>query len=175
MRFALNLTVLETDRLLLRMFSTDDAEFVLELVNGPSFVQFIGDKGVRSIEDARRYLLDGPIASYEQHGFGLFLVTLKADQAAIGLCGLVKRDSLKDADIGFAFLPAFWSKGYAVESASAVIALANSSFGLTRILAIANPENARSIRVLEKLGLRFEQMMRLPEDRHDVALYGMDL
>jgi hypothetical protein len=114
------MTVLETDRLLLRKFSVADAEFILELLNQPSFLRFIGDKGVRTLADARDYILQGPVASYERHGFGLYLTVLKEGALPIGMCGLLKRESLADVDIGFAFLPRFWAKGYALESALAL-------------------------------------------------------
>jgi RimJ/RimL family protein N-acetyltransferase len=116
-----NLNVIETERLLLRKLSLDDAGFIVELLNEPSFLQFIGDKGVRSLDDARAYIQQGPMAMYEQHGFGLFLTALKEGNEPIGMCGLIKRESLPDVDIGFAFLPAFWSRGYALEAATAVM------------------------------------------------------
>src|SRR5258708_2407137 len=123
--------VLETDRLRLRWLRADDAEFVLQLLNEPSFLTYIGDIGVRSIEDACNYILTGPVASYEQHGFGLYLVELKENGQPIGISGLVKRATLKDPDIGFAFLPAYWSKGYAGESAAAVLTYAREALGLS--------------------------------------------
>src|ERR1700704_4791358 len=111
------MTILETDRLLLRKLTADDAEFILDLLNQPSFLQFIGDKGVRTLDDARQYILAGPVASYERFGFGLYLTALKESQVSIGICGLIKRETLEDVDVGFAFLPQFWSKGYAFEAA----------------------------------------------------------
>jgi len=105
---------LTTQRLLLRKFDTSDAVFILRLLNEPSFIKFIGDKGVRSLEDAQQYILNGPVASYEKHGFGLYLVLLESDNTPIVMCGLIKRPALADVDIGFAFLPEFWNKGYAL-------------------------------------------------------------
>src|SRR5438067_6305543 len=157
--------MLETERLVLRKLSTDDAEFILGLLNEPSFLRYIGDKGVRNLDDARHYILTGPVESYERNGFGLYLVELKEAQLPIGMCGLVKREGLTDADVGFAFLPAYWSKGYAVESASAVLAYAREVLGLKRILGITLPDNQSSINVLKKIGLKFERMVRLSEDR----------
>jgi RimJ/RimL family protein N-acetyltransferase len=153
---------LETGRLILSQFSLDDAAFILELLNDPSFLQFIGDRGVRTLEDARGYLLNGPMDSYARNGFGLYLTKLKDGDIPIGICGLVKRDGLEDVDIGYAFLPQFWSKGYATESASAVMDYGRNVLGLSRIVAITSPDNEGSIRVLEKLGLRFEKMVALP-------------
>src|SRR6478736_5082404 len=111
-----NTPVLLTERLALYRFTLDDAPFAMALVNDPSFVRYIGDKGVRTLEDARGYLEKGPLASYERYGFGLFKVVRRADGEAVGMCGLLKRDALDDVDVGYAFLPAFWSNGYALES-----------------------------------------------------------
>jgi RimJ/RimL family protein N-acetyltransferase len=151
------MSVLETERLRLRRLDEGDAEFLLGLLNEPSYVRNIGDRGVRTIDDARRYLAERFVASYERHGFGLYLVELKATGEAIGICGLVKRDSLADPDVGFAFLPRFWSKGYATESAAAVMAYGRDALGIGRIVAIVSPDNAGSIRVIEKLGLRYDR------------------
>jgi [ribosomal protein S5]-alanine N-acetyltransferase len=167
--------VLETERLTLRRLSLDDAAFILELLNDPSFLRFIGDKGVRNLEDARQYVLKGPIASYQQLGFGIYLVALKTTRVPIGMCGLVKRDALEDVDIGFAFLPEFRSQGYALESAAAVKDYGLSVLGLQRLLAITNKDNEASIRVLEKIGLKFERMIRLTEDSPEIRLYTSDV
>ncbi len=148
------MNVLETERLTLRRITLDDAEFIRGLLNEPSFLEFIGDRGVRTLDDARAYIRNVPVASYERFGFGMFLACLKESGTPIGICGLLKRDWLEDVDVGFAFLPAYWSKGYAVESASAVMAYGRSVFGLSRILGITKPENEGSIRLLEKLGLK---------------------
>lgn len=166
--------ILETERLVLRQFDTDDAEFILELLNEPSFIQNIGDRGVRTLEDARSYIMRVPVASYEQHGFGLYLVLLKESGAPIGMCGLIRRDTLDDVDIGYAFLPRYWSKGYAVESALAVREYARDVVGLKRLVAITDPDNEGSMRVLEKIGLRFEKMVRLSEDDIELKLFGAD-
>jgi len=163
--------VLETDRLILRRLTTGDAEFVLELLNEPSFLQYIGDRGVRSLEEAREYIVNRLVASYERNGFGLYLVELKESRIPIGISGLVKRDALPDADIGFAFLPAYWSKGYAVESAAAVMNYARDVLGLTRIVAITSLDNEGSAKLLGKIGLRFERLIKLSEDAEEVKLF----
>lgn len=165
--------VLETERLVLRHLSVDDAEFILGLVNEPSWLRFIGDRGVRTLEDARQYILTGPVASYKQFGFGLYLVELKETEAPIGICGLLKRETLDDVDVGFALLPQFWRKGYAFESAAAVIEHGRDDFGLRRIVAITSPDNHGSIRLLEKLGFHFER--RLGEGDSGVKLFGRAL
>jgi len=167
--------VLETARLTLRQLSADDADFILRLVNEPSFLHFIGDRGVRTIEDARRYIVNGPIDSYERHGFGLYLVELKEGRAPIGMCGLIKRESLSDVDVGFAFMPQFWSKGYAFESAAAVMAHGRGALGLDRIVAIVSPDNAGSIRLLEKLGFAFGRMIRMSEGEPEIKLFVSDV
>jgi len=158
--------VLETERLILRHFNSDDAPFILTLLNEPSFLRYIGDKKVRSLDDARQYILSGPRASYERHGFGLCQVELKASHTPVGMCGLLKRDELPHADIGFAFLPDYWNKGFAFEAASAVLNDARERLKLDRVLAIVNPDNDSSIKLLEKLGFRFARM------NGDVKLYA---
>ena len=158
--------VLETQRLILRRFNLADAPFILRLVNEPSWLEFIGDKGVRSLEDARGYLTRGPLDMYERHGFGMYMTELKPERVPIGMCGLIKRDTLPDVDIGFALLPEFWGRGYAYEAASAVLLdHARRDFDLERILAITSPHNESSIRLLEKMGMTFERLLELtPND-----------
>ena len=167
------MAVLETNRLALRRLSTGDAEFILELLNGPSFLRHIGDKGVRTLEDARHYIRTGPMASYERFGFGLYLVESKEGREPMGICGLLKREALKDVDVGFAFLPRFWSRGYAFESAAAVLAHARTVLGPQRIVAIVSPGNVASISLLAKLGFRREGLTRLSEDGPDLELFGV--
>jgi RimJ/RimL family protein N-acetyltransferase len=166
--------VLETDRLTLRHLSTGDAEFILELLNEPSFIRYIGDKQVRTLEDARGYVLDGPVKSYETYGFGLNLVELKSERKSIGICGLLKRDTLPDPDMGFAFLPAYWNHGYAFEAAAAVMNHARANISLETILAITSPDNEASAKLLGKIGLRFDRVMKLTEDAEEVKLFTSD-
>jgi [ribosomal protein S5]-alanine N-acetyltransferase len=167
--------VLETERLVLRRLELADSEFILELLNDPSFLRFIGDKGVRTRDDAQEYIRSGPMASYERFGFGLFLAARREDGVALGICGLLKRESLPDVDVGFAFLPRYWSNGYAFESASAVLSYGKKTFGLTRIVAITSPDNTASIRVLERLGMSFESMIRLEGDGPEVRLFACEV
>ena len=162
---------LDTARLRLRDLAPADAPFILTLLNEPSFIQNIADRGVRTLDAARAYIENGPVASYARFGFGLYLVELLASGAPIGICGILKRDTLPDPDLGFAFLPAFWKQGYALESAAAVRHYARAELGLGRLLAIVNPSNASSIRLLEKLGFTFVRMMRLPVENADVKLF----
>jgi RimJ/RimL family protein N-acetyltransferase len=166
--------VLETDRLILRRLSVEDSGFILELLNEPSWWRFIGDKGVRTLDDARDYILKSLVAMYERLGFGLYLTELKGEGVPIGICGLIKRDSLEDVDIGFAFLPKFWGKGYAYESASAVMAYGKRHLGLHRIVAITTPDNYDSAKLLEKLGFKFERVVKLADDSAEVSLFASD-
>ncbi|WP_309670757.1 GNAT family N-acetyltransferase [Gemmatimonas sp.] len=142
-----------TARLALDQFTFDDAPFIVELLTDPDWMRYIGDRGVRTIDDARTYLANGPMASYATNGFGLYRVSLREGGIPIGMCGLLKRDALPDVDIGFAFLPAYRAQGYALEAAAAIVADARDRLGLTRILAIVTPGNVGSIRVLQKLGM----------------------
>lgn len=167
--------VLETDRLILRWMSTEDAEFILGLLNEPSWLRFIGDRGVRTLEQARNYILNGPRAMYARLGFGLYTVELKESGIPLGICGLIKRDFLDDVDVGFAFLPAYWGQGYAYEAASAVLIYAAEVLGLKRIVAITALDNHRSARLLEKLGLRFERMVKYPDEDREVRLFAVEL
>ena len=168
------MTVLETERLILRHFNPNDAPFILVLLNEPSFLHYIGDKKVRTMEDASQYIVNGPVATYERHGFGLYQVELKDTHTPIGMCGLLKREELPHPDIGFAFLPDFWNRGFAFEAANAVLTDARERLKLNRILAIVNPDNNASIKLLEKLGLKFEQNLKLAADRDEVKLFATD-
>jgi RimJ/RimL family protein N-acetyltransferase len=165
-------SVIQTPRVDLRELSLDDADYILELLNEPAFIRFIGDKGVRNLSDARDYLTQGPIESYVRNGFGLYAACLR-DGTPMGMCGLVKREGLDDPDIGFAFLSRYWSKGYAVESAGAVLAYGVEELRLPRIVAIASPDNWSSIAVLEKIGFKFERMIRLVDHSPELKLFGI--
>lgn len=159
----------------LRRLSAEDAGFILRLLNEPSWLRFIGDKGVRTLEDARAYILNGPVEMYSRLGFGLYLVELKADGAPVGICGLIKRDALEDVDIGFALLPEHWGRGYAYEAASAVLAYGREVLGLRRVVAITSADNDSSARLLEKLGLRFERMLKLSAGSAELRFFGTEL
>jgi RimJ/RimL family protein N-acetyltransferase len=165
------MTPLDTERLFLRRFTVDDAPFVLTLLNEPSFLRYIGDKKVRNLEDARQYILNGPVASYEANDFGLYLVEFKEIRTPIGMCGLIKREELPDPDIGFAFLPDFWNKGFAFEAAAAVLHDVRERLRLQRLLAITSLDNEASIKLLQRLGFRFDSVIRLSADREQVKLF----
>ena len=144
--------MIETARLWLRRFTSGDAAFALRLLNEPSFIQNIGDRGVRNLEQAVRYLEDGPLASYAKNGHGLEAVLLKESGQTIGMCGVLKRDALPDRDVGYAFLPEFWSQGYAREAVAATLSAARETLKLEAVAAYVSPGNAPSIRLLEKFG-----------------------
>ncbi len=166
------MNTLETERLSLQHLTASDAEFLIELLNDPSFIRNIGDRGVRTVQDAHAYVQNGPAASYAKNGFGLDLVILKDTGEPIGMCGLIKRPTLDDVDIGYAYLPRYWSKGYAVEAASAVKQYAQDVIGLKRLVAIVDPLNLGSIRVLEKIGFTFEKMVKLSADDIELKLFA---
>jgi [ribosomal protein S5]-alanine N-acetyltransferase len=163
--------VLETERLRLRWLTLGDAPFIFELVNDPSFIRFIGDKGVRTIEDAEKYISNGPVASYEKFGYGLYATELRDNSALIGICGILKRDTLPHPDIGFAFLPAYWNLGYACEAAEAVMRHARAAFNIDTILAITTPNNEASGKLLGKIGLTFDRMIKLTPESDEVKLF----
>jgi [ribosomal protein S5]-alanine N-acetyltransferase len=163
--------VCETQRLRLRHLSPVDAPFILELLNDPEFIRNIGDRQVRTLDDARLYILDGPVASYEHSGFGLYRVEMKDTSVPIGICGLLKRDYLEDVDVGFALLAPFRGAGFAFEAAAAVLRLGRETLGLERIVAITAPDNDGSIKVLRRLGLEFERMIRVPGEDRDTRLF----
>jgi len=167
------MTSLQTQRLLLRQFAVDDAEFILTLLNEPSFLRYIGDKKVRNLDDARQYILNGPVASYERNGFGLYLVELRDSQTPIGMCGLLKREELADPDIGFALLSDFWNKGFAFEASTVVLNDARERLKLQRILAITSLDNDASINLLQQLGFTFEGLRKLAADREPVKLFAL--
>jgi RimJ/RimL family protein N-acetyltransferase len=167
--------ILETQRLTLFELTRADAPFILDLVNQPSFLQFIGDRGVRTLADAEKYIENGPAASYARNGFGLWRVVSKESGEAIGMCGLIKRETLEDVDVGYAFLPQFWGKGYAFEAVQGVLAYAKTRAGLSRVVAIVDPTNQASIRVLEKAGMQFVKMVRLAADDIELKLFAVDI
>lgn len=166
-------TITNTERLLLRHTTPLDAAFYSQLVNEPAWIANIGDRQVNSLDDAKLQITDRLIASYQQHGFGLYLVVLKSSVLPIGICGLVKRDTLQHPDIGFAFLQAHWGQGYALEPAQTVLKHAADELGLTRVLGITTAANARSASLLLKLGLRFQGQVQVGEESRD--LYQMDV
>ena len=166
---------LETERLCMRRLTLDDADLMLAIWNDPAFIIHVGDRGIRTIAEARENMSEGALKLYEDYGYGPYRVALKSDDTAVGTCGLFRRKGLEDTDIGYGFLPEFCRRGYAYESARAVLEHARADIGLARIIAIVSPDNAASIGLTERLGLRFEKTARLPGEGKDVSLYSISL
>lgn len=167
-----NKYILETERLQLREFNLEDTPFVIELLNSKGWLQFIGDRNIKTEEQAQNYLINGPLKSYVDNGFGLWLVGRKSDQKPLGMCGIIKRQTLPNPDIGFAFLPEFAGQGYAYEIASAVLLYAKNDLKITKIAAIILPENIKSIRLIEKLQFNFVKTISFPPENEALQLYG---
>ena len=169
--------ILDTDRLHIRQLQLSDADFYLGLLNEPSFHEHIGDKGVRNIEDAKHHLEQGPIKCYRDYGYGLYLVLLKPSESngtqeiPIGICGILKRPELPQADIGFAFKPEYWGKAYAYESARALLDFEVKRHELSHVLAITSPNNQASQKLLQKLGFQYEGLHHLKPDAEAVSLF----
>ena len=164
--------IIETERLILRKFTVDDAPFMLELLNTPSWLRFIGDRNVHSVEEAKQFLINGYLKSYATHGFGFYLVVEKITQNFIGMCGLIKREVLDDVDIGFAFMPNFMGKGYGFEAAWATLYYAQNILQLDKVIAIVNPKNEVSIGLIKKIGLHFEKNITLYPEKKELMLFS---
>jgi [ribosomal protein S5]-alanine N-acetyltransferase len=163
--------VLQTPRLALRHLEHADAPFVLELYNEPGWLRYIGDRGIRTLEDAQRHIAEGPAKMYVELGYGLYLVESRASGERLGICGILKRDTLPDVDLGFAFVERFCGRGYAYESAQAVISHASRHLGIRRIAAIASPDNHASERLLRKLGFALQPQLYRAKSGQDLSLY----
>lgn len=164
---------IQTERLLLVPTSEEDASFIMELVNTPKWLKYIGDRNIESVEDARNYICEKMLPQEKRLGFGNFTVVRKSDQRRLGTCGIYDREGLTGFDIGFAFLPEFEGKGYAYEAANELLKVAFSKFGLNEISAITTKENIASQKLLEKLGLTFQKMTTIPNDSEDLMLYSI--
>lgn len=163
--------ILETERLLIREFTPDDAPYILEQLTSEEWLRFIGDRNVYDLAGARNYLVNHLIPSYAAKNFGFYAVDLKSNETTIGMCGLVKRDELEDIDIGFAFLPAYFKKGYAYESAKAVLDFAFGNLKQERICAITMVENESSINLLQKLGLQYKKQVLFDNPPEELMLF----
>lgn len=164
--------ILQTQRLILRKLSFNDTDFIIELVNSPGWLHYIGYRNIHTTEDAIRYLGDGPLKSYEQNGFGLLLIQLKTTGTPIGMCGLLKRDTLPLPDLGYALLPAYEGKGYITEATSAYLTYVEQQLQIEKLMAITSLNNEKSIRVLEKLHFVFERYMNMSGDDNPVRLFS---
>ncbi len=167
--------VVESERLRLLEFTDADAPFILRLLNEPSFIQRIVDKRVRNLDQARAYLASGPLASYAEHGFGLYRLERKEDGVTLGMAGLLQRAALDHPDLGYALLPEHWSRGYAREAAAALVDRAAQHYGWPRLLALTQPDHERSIHVLETLGFRYSRDVWLDPDQPELKLFTLDL
>ncbi|MBL0594780.1 GNAT family N-acetyltransferase [Aeromonas veronii] len=162
--------MITSSRLILREMIVTDAPFILELLNDGDFYRYIGDRGIRTLEQAQEYIQQGPAVSYARYGHGLYLVERKEDGASLGICGLIKRDTLEQVDIGYAFLPQYRGQGYAIEAAQAALADGKSRLGIGQVVAIVTPGNERSIGLLAKLGLVRSRLVKLSEDADECLL-----
>ena len=167
--------VLETKRLLIRHFVRDDADFILRQLNEPSWLEFIGDKNVYNLNDAKKYIELVELSMYQKYGFGMFLVFDKQTEIPMGLCGLMKRDDLDHADLGYALLPEFWQQGYALEAVQSILEYTKHTHGLSRILALSKSSNASSIKLLNKVGFTFERDLKLMENEENLQIYQLNL
>ncbi len=189
--------IIETSRLILREIVETDSAFILDLLNQPSFIKYVGDRNVRTIEETEIFIANRLANSYAENGFGLYAVELNAEfgttadartiafeiqnpkskiqNLLIGICGFVKRDTLPDADIGFAFLPQFCGKGFAFEAAEAMMRYGKTELSLRRVLAITTQNNETSGKLLKKLGFKFERLIKLPHDAEELKLFSFDV
>ena len=166
--------IVETERLILRKMNLDDGDFILELLNEPDWIRYIGDRGIRTLDAALKYIEDGPMAMYDEHGIGLYIVELKASATPIGVCGLIQRDFLKDVDLGFGFLSKYWGKGYAYEAASAVLQYGTDKLGYGRIAGFTSLDNEKSANLLQKLGMKDEGEIRYSTTAKYVRLFAIE-
>lgn len=164
--------IFETDRLFLREFAEDDTDFIIDLLNSPGWLKFIGDRNVKTSEQAKEYLKNGPIKSYKENGYGLSMAILKEGNKPIGMCGIIKRDYLENPDIGFAFLPEYEGKGYALEVATATVKYAEEKLQISKIFAFTLPSNTKSIKLIEKIGFKFVKNITIPNDSEELMLFS---
>ena len=166
------MNVISTDRLLINRITLDDAGFILKLINDKDWIKNIGDKGIRTIEETEEYIRTRFLKAYDEVGFGFYSLILKSDQQIIGIAGLVDREGIDHIDIGYGMLPEFRGKGYAFEATKAIYDYGYEELKLKKIVAIVNPDNTSSIKLLSKLGLEFERMIRFPDEEIDIMLFS---
>lgn len=165
--------IISTERLILKLADINDAEFYLQLVNTPKWLQNIGDRNVHSVEDAKRYITNKMLPQHEKLGYGNYTVVKKSDNKKIGSCGLYDREGIDGLDIGFAFLPEYEGKGYAYEASNKLKEIAFSKFNITKISAITVKENLNSQKLLRKLGLKFRSIITIPNDDEELLLFEL--
>ena len=167
--------VIETERLDLRRITLEDAEFIHQLYNEPAFRRNIGDKNIKTVEDATKFIENSPLQDYKKQGFSMFLVALRSNNTPIGVCGLLKREYFEEVDLGFAFLEAYWSKGYGREAASSVMEYARTDMGLGKLVGITSAKNTSSIKLLERLKFVYDRTLTLPGYEGDSKLFAITL
>ncbi|EPD51380.1 hypothetical protein HMPREF1210_01978 [Paenisporosarcina sp. HGH0030] len=166
--------IVETERLILRHLNEDDAEFIVELMNEPDWIKYIGDRGIRTAEGAKEYIVEGPMTMYKEHGIGLYLIEMKENAIPIGICGLLHRDFLRDVDLGFAVLSKYWGKGYAYEAAEATLTYGAEDLGYRRIVGFTSLDNEKSANLLQKLGMKDEGTIKYASTSEDVRLFAKE-
>lgn len=171
----MNPPLISTDRLFIRKFDLNDAEFIYQLLNSEAWIKYIGNRNIRNLEDARNYIANSPLYFYQKFGFGPYLVALKDRYEPIGMCSLIKRDTLNDVDLGFAFLDPFIGKGYAYEASKAIIEFSEKTLALKKLVAIALPDNTASLKLLEKLGFRYQNNIQFPNETEELMLFSLTL
>jgi len=170
------MVIAETDRLLLSKITIDDAPFILELVNTPDWIKYIGDRNIKTVEQAETHIKNNQLKCYETHGFGYYKLQVKAENLkTIGTSGLLRRDNLEHVDIGFSFIPDYHGKGYGFEAASEIMKLAKDKFNIKTLCAITLPINQPSINLLEKLGLSYQKTVKPFEDDEELLLFAKNL
>lgn len=164
--------IFETERLNVREFNENDKEFIFTLLNSPGWLKFIGDRNIKTLEDARLYIVNSPMFSYHKFGFGPYLVELKGSAIPIGMCSLIKRDTLDDVDIGFAFLSEYSGKAYAFEASKALLDYAKKDLNLKKLVAITNQDNIASINLLKKLGFKSEGAIKIQGEEEELFFFS---
>lgn len=171
----MNSPLISTDRLSIRKFNLDDADFIYRLLNSEAWIKYIGNRNIRNLEDATNYIVNSPLYFYQKFGFGPYLVALKDTHEPIGMCSLIKRDTLNDVDLGFAFLDPFIGKGYACEASKAIVEYSNNTLALKKLVAITLPDNTASIKLLEKLGFLYQNTIQFPNETEELMLFSLTL
>ena len=168
--------IAETQRLILTKITEDDAPFILELMNTPGWLKFIGDRNIKTVSEARDYIKKNQLKCYEDYGFGYYKILLKSENLKpIGTSGLLKRDTLEHIDVGFSLLPNYYKKGYGFEAANTILNLAKTQFKIKTVCAITLPSNIASIRLLKKLGLSLKKEVKPFEDDETLLLFEKTL
>ena len=166
--------IFETERLFLKSVKIEDAHFILELYNSPKFLQFVGDRNIKVVEDAEKHIREKFLPHYETHGFGSYIIVRKSDSKKVGNVGIYKRDGLAAPDIGFSLLPEFERQGYGFEGSKRLLKSGFHEFGLTKISAITIKENIGSQKLIEKLGLQFKSIIQLPDYHEELMYYEIE-